>query len=193
MYTENKQVQIQIQILKTNDALLHHSTFIPSWKKKNTNTQRPCVYNLKKSMSWRRQNIFSWPFIFSWWSRSYQRTFTISGERKLNFRSAREMSIYGKYRNTKEWIQKYRNLALFQEIENWISALWEKCQYMAAGKCKAGLVKEIFIYLDGFKCIYFPTSPVANKSRVKIAAVQNNSCKSWERLWKLRYIKKAGK
>ena len=40
-------------------------------------------------------------FIFSWWSQSYQRTFTISGERKLNFSSVTEMSIYGGWKNGK--------------------------------------------------------------------------------------------
>ena len=135
-------------------------------------------------MYWKSQNIFSWPFIFSWWSRSYQRTFTISGERKLNFGSVREMSIYGKYKNTKEWRQKYRELALFQEIKKWILALWEKCQYMAAGKCKAGLVKEIFIYLNGFQCI----GP--NITRDKTFPEQIFFID--ERLWKLKYIQKAG-
>ena len=55
-----------------------------------------------------KKNTFSGPFIFSWRSQSYQRTFTISGERKLNFGSAREMSIYGKYWNTKEEKPKFR-------------------------------------------------------------------------------------
>ena len=58
-----------------------------------------------------------------------------------------------KYWNTKEEIQTYRGPSQFQESKNWISGLWGKCQYMAAGKWKAGLVKEvsyIWIYVHPY-------------------------------------------
>ena len=39
---------------------------------------------------------------------------------------------------------RIRELSLFQESENWISLLWRKCQYMAAGKMESW-PKRLFI------------------------------------------------